>query len=358
MKSTLRVAVAGWLLGPASGANRRLLALLAEIGPRLLADERVTVLHRPDYAPPALPGIDWRPLAIPALPTMRRVRAERRLLAPALRAMHANVLDHGFLPLPDVPIPVCLLVHDVRRLETAPTPMRAAARWLLRSSLRRAAAVVTPSAWTQSRLRELVPNLSPIVIANGVAEVSPVASAPPPVPVPAHGYLLHVGHVEARKNLDVVIAALAQLAPSERPELWLAGADHGARAHLTAAAAAKAVVLRAFGTVDEAQLPALYANALAVVMPSRHEGFGLPALEGLAHGRPVLVASGSALPEVVGDAGVVLPPDDARAWAMALRHLADDASSRTVRRRRAGQLSWHQPAEQLLVLWRSLATQY
>jgi len=354
---TRHIAVAGWLLGAPSGANRRLLALLRELGPRLEPDERVTVLHRPDFAPPSLPGIHWCSVPIPAAPTWRRVLAERRHLPTVLRELGATLLDHGFLPLPKVPVPVCLLVHDVRGLHG----LSRWPRWTTVRALRRAGAgaacVVVPSDWTRSQLLPFVTDPQRLVVVpNGVDLPTSPAAAPLPMPRPRTGYLLHAGHVEARKNLGVVVQALACLPADERPELWLAGADAGALAGLQRMALAESVTMRAFGVVAEDVLAPLYEQALAVVLPSRHEGFGLPALEALAHGTPLLVSDAGALPEVVGDAAVVLPAGDVAAWARALGSVREPTMRAEATRRHrvehAARWSWAAAAERLLLVWR------
>lgn len=354
---TRHVAVAGWLLGGPSGANRRLLALLRELGPRLRPDERVTVLHRPDFAPPVLPGIQWRAVPIPAGPTWRRVLAERRHLPTVLRELGATLLDHGFLPLPKVPIPVCLLVHDVRGLHG----LSRRPRWTTSRALRRAGAgaatIVVPSEWTR---RQLLPFVAEpqrlVVVPNGVDLPTATAVAPLPMPRPRTGYLLHTGHLEARKNLGVVVQALADLPAEQRPELWLAGADAGALAGLQRQARTESVMVRAFGVVAEEVLASLYEQALVVVLPSRHEGFGLPALEALAYGVPLFVSDAGALPEVVGDTAVVLPANDVAAWARALGTVRDptlrDATARRRRVEHAACWSWAAAAERLLLVWR------
>jgi hypothetical protein len=94
---TLHAVVAGWLLGPPSGANHRLLALLGELGPALAPGERITVLIGAHFAPPPLPGITWRQVDVAPGPTWRRVLAERQL-ASVCDELGATVLDHGFLP--------------------------------------------------------------------------------------------------------------------------------------------------------------------------------------------------------------------------------------------------------------------
>ena len=114
---SVHVAVAGWLLEPKpfSGANRRLTSLLREVPAALRANERVTVLHRPDFHPPkGFAPIEWRAVDIPRGPTWRRALAEQRTLRTVLRELGATVYDHGFLPTPRVGVPLCQTVHDVR----------------------------------------------------------------------------------------------------------------------------------------------------------------------------------------------------------------------------------------------------
>ncbi len=347
----LHVAISGWLLGPHSGANRRLLAILEHLSPHLTEAERITVLHRGDYSPPPLPRIDWLPIAIPAGPTWRRVRAERAELAPALRQLGANVLDHGFLPQPPVPIPCCLLLHDLRAAEGMTGWPRWLARAILRRACRSAAAIVVPSQFTADRLRALVAPAVPVhVIGNGVV-------MPPAEPTAVREYLLHVGHIEPRKNLAVILRALALLPRAERPPLYLVGRDAGSLAGLHALAERLGIPdsLQWLGVRGEANTAELYAAARAVVVPSHYEGFGLCALEGLAHGRPVLVASAGALPEVVGDCGTLVPPDDASAWAQAIAAAAAHSKPLAdARRQRAATFGWPTAATSLLAVWRGL----
>lgn len=351
----LHVAISGWLLGAPSGANRRLLALLAELGPLLAPGERITVLHRTDFAPPSLPGIAWLPLAIPAGPTLRRVLAEQRLLVPALARLGATVFDHGFLPLPDVPISTCLLLHDLRGPDGYTRWPRWFARHALRNSCRRADAIVVPSRFTAARLHELVAPRAPVhVVGNGV--VLPETLPRPPA---VREHLLHVGHVEARKNLGVVLRALALLPAAQRPPLHLVGRDAGALAGLRSLAARLGIPdsLLWLGPRDDAAVAERYATARAVVVPSRYEGFGLCALEGLAHGRPVLVAAAGALPEVVGDCGTTLGPDDPAAWARAIAALPVPGAAdpeRDDRIARAAGFAWAASAAQQLAIWREL----
>jgi glycosyltransferase involved in cell wall biosynthesis len=317
---SMHVVVAGWLLGPHSGANRRLLGLLGAAHEWLADDERITVLHGPAFAPPAdLRRIDWRAVAIPAGPTVRRALVEQGTLRRLLPELSASVYDHGFLPPPRVGPPLCLTIHDVRHADGYGRWPRLLARSVLRKALRRAAGVIAVSDWTASRLRELVPGCEPIVVPNGVDERAP---GEPPADVPENGYVLHVGHLEPRKNLAVVVRALACIEAQRRPELWLVGHDAGEWPRLRALARRLGVHehVRHLGVLPDERLPACYAAARLVVMPSRYEGFGMPVLEARVQGTRVAVADAGALPEVVGD-GALLPADDVAAWAEVI---ADD----------------------------------
>jgi glycosyltransferase involved in cell wall biosynthesis len=105
----------------------------------------------------------------------------------------------------------------------------------------------------------------------------------------------------------------------------------------------------------DADKPALYRGAAAFVFPSRYEGFGLPPLEALACGTPVVGSDVSSMPEVVGDAGVLLPPDDAEGMAGALIQLAIDEDFNAELSRRAlvqaARFSWERAARETLAAY-------
>ena len=154
-------------------------------------------------------------------------------------------------------------------------------------------------------------------------------------------YLLFVGTVEPRKGIDVLLAAHATLRRIGHPDLRLVVAGPPGWGE-TPPLDGPGVV--APGRVDEHTLDALYRGAAAVVLPSRSEGFGLPALEAMARGRPVVGSNAGALPEVIGDAGLLVPPGDADALANALESvLAKEdfaAELGTLGRQRAAAFTW------------------
>ena len=108
--------------------------------------------------------------------------------------------------------------------------------------------------------------------------------------------------------------------------------------------------MRFLGGMDDARLAALYAGALALVLPSWLEGFGLPVVEAMHMGTPSLISTGGSLPEIAGDAGLPFPPDNAGALAAAMRRLASDRALRESlaarARERAPFYTWRRAAEQ------------
>ena len=138
-------------------------------------------------------------------------------------------------------------------------------------------------------------------------------------------YVIAVGTVEPRKGLDTLAQALT-LARVEIPDLSVAvvGPDGW-----LSVAGLDVPGVRRLGTVDEHTLDALYRRALLCAVPSRYEGFGLPALEAMARGCPVVASNATSLPEVVGAAGVLVPVGAVDAWAEVLVSLATDPDRRS-----------------------------
>lgn len=136
-------------------------------------------------------------------------------------------------------------------------------------------------------------------------------------------YILSVGTIEPRKGLDILAAAFARVRRTH-PDLTLVIA--GPKGWLTVPGLEAPGIVR-LGKVDEATLDSLYRRAMLCALPSRYEGFGLPALEAMARGCPVIASDTTALPGVVGDAGVLVPPGNVVRWTAALTELlADDAA--------------------------------
>ncbi len=153
-------------------------------------------------------------------------------------------------------------------------------------------------------------------------------------------YVLAVGTIEPRKGLDILARAIAK-ARVALPDLE--AAIVGPNGWLTVSGLDGPGIHR-LGTVDEPTLDALYRRALVCAVPSRYEGFGLPALEAMARGCPVVASNATSLPEVVGRAGVLLPVGAVDTWADAFVTLAEDpdrcAELAELGRERAAGFTW------------------
>jgi glycosyltransferase involved in cell wall biosynthesis len=174
-------------------------------------------------------------------------------------------------------------------------------------------------------------------------------------------YVLALGTIEPRKDLPSLVAAFDAVATTHADlRLVVAGPDGWGTDAYTAAvrgAAHRDRIVR-LGWVDDATRADLLAGASVFAYPSRYEGFGLPPLEAMAAGTPVVTTRAGALPEVVGDAALLVAPGDADELAAAIARVLDDAgeAKRLVEagRRRVGAFSWDAAADQLVGVYRSL----
>jgi len=169
-------------------------------------------------------------------------------------------------------------------------------------------------------------------------------------------YFLFVGTLEPRKNLVNLLAAYASLPESVKKETMLAIAGGkgwgGVDLQDTITRLDLGKYVRLLGYVDELALATLYANAQFLAMPSLYEGFGLPLVEAMAHGTPVLTANNSSMPEVAGDAGLLVDAQDIGSIANGLnllitnealrKKLAENAKSNAAR------FNWDESARQLV----------
>jgi glycosyltransferase involved in cell wall biosynthesis len=182
-------------------------------------------------------------------------------------------------------------------------------------------------------------------------------------------YVLAVGTVQPRKNYEMLVRAFRPVADRHSHLLVIAGGkgwmDEGLLAEIERQRLGGRVRLTGF--VDDADLPGLYSAADLFVFPSLYEGFGLPLLEAMACGVPVITSNASSLPEVVQDqsdvagspaSAVLLSPTDEAAWSEVMLHLLADGGAR---RRlieagfaRSARFSWRATARQLARLYRAL----
>jgi glycosyltransferase involved in cell wall biosynthesis len=172
-------------------------------------------------------------------------------------------------------------------------------------------------------------------------------------------YFLHIASDDPRDNSTVVVDAYAQLGP-DAPPLVVAGPIAVERPALESRARAVGATVDWRGFQSGSALVALYRGAIAYVDPSLYEGFGLQAAEALACGTPVIASNVTSLPEVVGDAGILLDPHDVEGFARAMTSVASDAAlaaelgARAIRQ--AARFRWEETARELIAICRDATT--
>lgn len=176
-------------------------------------------------------------------------------------------------------------------------------------------------------------------------------------------YFLYLGTIEPRKNLETLIGAYAKLCmkKEEVPKLVIAGG----RGWMCGSIYQKAEQARLgnrilfTGYIAQEHSPLLMCGAQAFVFPSAYEGFGMPPLEAMACGTPVIVSNTAALPEVVGDAGILTDPESEEALCLAMEKILENEAFRdnlrTLGLRRAGGFTWEKSAEKLAKVYQKLS---
>ena len=223
---------------------------------------------------------------------------------------------------------------------------------LARLHAHRADGVIVPSAYTGDRVAQSlqIPRDRITVCPNGAPSWAALTRPP------EDGHIMFVGTIAPRKNIDRLLTAYAALRTQCEgiPPLLLVG-QPSPEATSTLARLSSAPLtghVHITGYVDDAELLALYRRAMLVVLPSLDEGFGVPALEAMALGVPLVAAHRGALPEVVGDAGVLVDPLDTEAITAALLSVLTDTNLRnrliTAGLARASLFSWRSSANSLI----------
>jgi len=297
-------------------------------------------------------------------------------LSAELRKRPVDVLHVQFTAPPFCPCPVVVSIHDLsfeHLPETFKRRSRTQLRLTVRHSARRATRILSLSEHTR---RDIIETYR--IDAEKVSAI-PLAAAEHFGPVNdnrelqrvrhnygiAGDYILCVGSIQPRKNLARLIRAYALLrgnsSADKLPKLVLVGKcawlyDETLRT-LEKAGVKDTVVVT--GYVPESDLPALYSGALCFVYPSYFEGFGLPPLEAMKCGAPVIVGDRTSLPEVVGDAALSVDPFDIEAIAAAITRLVNNSTLRhelSVRgQERARMFSWQHTARETLKVYTEVA---
>ena len=291
---------------------------------------------------------------LPAVPFIGR-----HLQWPArLRRLRPDVFfgAAGALPLMDVGSPAVITVHDLAIYRNAgwfPQRQPLSTRWVVPSSLRRADRVIAVSDNTARDAEELFgvdPSRITVVphgVSPGLRPMSgeELASARERFKLPER-FILFVGTIEPRKNLLTLLEAWAML--RDRPDLVIVGSWGWNYEAIRDRISRLGDRVHHLDSLEPSHLPAVYNLARVLAHPAWYEGFGLPPLEAMACGTPVVVSDSSSLPEVVDDAGLVVPAGDAEAWRKALEKvLGDQDLAADLRRRgilRAAEFSWSRSA--------------
>jgi glycosyltransferase involved in cell wall biosynthesis len=343
-----------------TGVGRYTFSLLRELARIDGENEYVVFLSRERFAAFPAPGPNFRTVeaAIPWFTVREQLELPRLVRRERPDLVH---YPHVTVPLLST-TPFVVTIHDLNYLDDAAISSRAALRAGYRAELakvRRARRIIAVSEHTRDTVvRKLRVDWSRVAVTYEAADAPAVE--PDPATLERYGldapYFLYVGSAYPYKNLARLIEAFARVGTEYR--LVLAGdhEDFGAALREQAANAGLAGRVVFPGPVSEAELAALYAGALAYAFVSVSEGFGLPGLEAMQAGVPVVAARAASLPEVYGDAAHYCDPLDVESIAAALAEIATDAELRkrlvTHGQQRAGEFSWARTAEQTLAVYR------
>lgn len=374
VRPPLRVAVDARLnayrIGGIPQYTAQLVATLAEHYP---ADTYILLEHRKAKRPVATAAnIEHRRLWTPP-----HNRWEQRALPLELRRIDADLLHMpDFIPPIRRRIPAVITVHDLAFLHYPEILDDDAKRYYAQidQAVRSADVIIAVSDATAKDLQEVlsVPPERITVIPEAASPFfTPLELGPDEervvndVPLRPGSFVLFVGTIEPRKNLETLLRALVQARGTEGcrdMKLVIAGT----RGWLDAPIFQLIDDLRlghavaAVGGVERDDLRWLYNASRFYVQPELYSGFGLPVLEAMQCGAPVVAADTSALPEVVGDAGVLVPPTDVDRWAEGLQSLWTDAGVRADYRMRgfarAAGYTWERAARETRALYAQIAT--
>lgn len=293
---------------------------------------------------------------LPTWALQRAPQPARRIIGSALYR-GADVVHRMGLGMPPARVPEIITIHDTVAWrfddESAPEPFAA-------DELRRAAAVIAPSQFAADDVAEFLGLDHVHAIHNGVDATFFEAQALDSGTLQNLGitgrYVIHAGGASRRKNLDALAEAW-RIVSAARPDLTLvlSGPPHPRRTALFK----DLPRTRLLGRVDSDLVPSLIAGAAAVVVPSLYEGFGLPALEGMAAGAPVVAANTSSLVEVVADGGLLVEPTGIALADGIIFATSDHSEVRAAAARgkqRAHTFSWERSAKQHAQIWLKVAS--
>jgi glycosyltransferase involved in cell wall biosynthesis len=292
--------------------------------------------------------------------------ARRRLLAEPFGPRGAD-LFHGLNQrLPRIPMRHSIATfHDLFVMTGAYSTPEFRARFIAqaRDAAERADTVIAVSRFTASQVVSLL-GVDPAkvhVVHHGIRHLAEQSAEPGSAPPGREKVILNVGAIQKRKNIARLVEAFETMPPPW--QLVLAG-SHGYGAEEILARIEKSPArdrIRVTGYVSAPDLAGWYARAAVFAFPSLDEGFGMPVLEAMAAGVPVIASNRSALPEVVGDAAVLVDPDSSEALGMALRELTINVDwCRELARRgtaRARMFTWEKAVRETWDVYRAVLGQ-
>lgn len=307
-----------------------------------------------------------------ARPNLTMVEAHSAYFSPVeqwriprvLRRQRCSVYHSPYYLMPYLnPCPAVVTIHDLIPI-LYPHYFTAMQRMIFNVSVRLAArsarVVVADSEATAADLRRRL-TLDPRKVRVVLAAADPSLTRSGAEAIEgvrlAHGlgkpYVLYVGSNKPHKNLTRLVEAWSQVKERERAELVIAGPWDQAYDAPKAAAQRLGIdrEIRWLGSIPQFELAALYSGCAVFAFPSEYEGFGLPVLEAMACGAPVVCSDCSSLPEVAADAAILVAPDQSAPWAEAIERLLGDAGLRADMARRsllrARELTWAASARRM-----------
>ena len=289
-----------------------------------------------------------------------------RLGAPKQKADIYHEMNYVPLPYAGPQVTTVFDMSLIRYPETHPKDRRAYFESYFKKRLPQSDHFITISDFSKRELSELYdvpPEKITTVYLGGLEEVPPLCGPEPETP---ERYFLYCGNLEPRKNLPMLLRAYAAAKRRDRslPKLLFVGSPSWLAEEffetLKKEDLEDNVVIKGF--VPAAELPCYYKKALAFLFPSRYEGFGLPVLEAMQMGVPVVTSDCASLPEVAGNAGITLPPDDVEGWSEALLLLSGDETKRADMSRksleRADLFSWAKCARETRSVYEKVLSLY
>ena len=316
-----------------------------------------------------------RELVLPGKRPLSRLWREHFLLPRACRREKVDLLHCPKSAIPFwSPCPTVVTLHDLiplRHPETEKFAARLYWRLQIPIAARRSSFIITDSEHARQeiiadfqvapeRIKAIMLGFNPSMLERREPSVGAAVRARYGLP---QDYILYVGTIQPRKNIDTLIEAYHRLnqVRSGMPKLVIVGRKGWLYEKLFARIAELGLVDEVLftGFVPDEELPYIYDGARLFAYLSFFEGFGLPPLEAMACGIPVVTSDSTSLPEVVGDAGIAVPPADLDKVVTAIARLLDDAGYANLLgqrgRERARLFSWESAAQETLEIYRRVA---